>query len=562
MPSFDFARAPRALLPLTALLVVAGCATPRVEPRPARPGEPTFGTIRVEPRDIYDVEEQPGLFYELVNFLNVTVRDEVVQKEVDALFVPGDPFDPKLLDELERNLRALPFIGHASVEPIYREDGKVDVDVKTRDRFTLRAGIGFGSFGGAQKFRATLAEEDFFGTGKRVQTTYKTDPDRDTLEFKFTDPQFYDGNHLLNLKLATTSDGYEYILRFEKPFKTLATEWSYGGSMEFVSQDVNYYDKGDDVASIPLTREQFELFTIRSYGTREDLVRPGFSLSYRQDDYGRVEGPEFDLIEEPLDTRVLSVGPTLSRDWLPRFEKRTRLDAIDFVEDVPIGFKFNSFTGPQLRDPEGEDPSLSLAFAGDGHAAWDPHPDHLLTFGGALAFRQGNEPLGWSASSFVHYYFSGLPWQTWVASVALDGKWDNEDLNTQLTLGEDNGLRGYPAREFAGYKRVRFNLEDRIFTDLEILSIHICGAVFFDAGMVWNRGEPMRLSDLARSVGFGLRLGSSELLGKNVVRIDLGFPLDEIDGETYGVSLSASVGQIVSLFKNFEGLGDEIGFDL
>ncbi|MEW6745155.1 MAG: hypothetical protein AB1486_20575 [Planctomycetota bacterium] len=557
----SFSSACRAAAFFLLLLTVASCATEERESRPPPSGR-VFGTVRITRKDVYDLEEHPGFFYKLINALNVTVREHVIRHEVEAVLLPGDSFDPELLAEVERNLRALPFVAHASALPVYRDDRRVDVDVETQDRFTLAFGAAAGIFGGSGKFRASLAEEDFFGYGKRVKVTYKTDPDKDTLETKFTDPHFLGTHHVLDLKLSETTDGHDHYLNIEQPFKTLASSWSYGMSLGTSERLARFFEEGDEVASVPIKREEAGLFFLYSSGPRENLLRPGMRLSFRRDVYDEdeAEGEGVDQVRIPEDTRVLTAGPMLRWDRIPRYEERHRLDAFDSVEDVPIGLTIDAFVGLQHRRPEQSEASSSLAVSTSGRFATDWNADHLTTLGGSLEFREDGDPLGWRASSFWHHYFTGFSYQTWVMSMTLDGQWEREDLNTEITLGEDSGLRGYPIRQFSGHKRLRFNLEDRLFTDLEVLSVALGGVVFFDAGMVWDRGEAMRLSDLARSVGFGFRFGSPALLGKQVVRVDIGFPLDDVEGESFGVSISATIGQVVSLFSNEEFLENNVGF--
>ena len=57
-------------------------------------------------------------------------------------------------------------------------------------------------------------------------------------------------------------------------------------------------------------------------------------------------------------------------------------------------------------------------------------------------------------------------------------------------------------------------------------------------------------SDAITATGIGLRLGSSEILGRNVIRLDLAFPLDDVLGVDYEPSLSFAVGQVFTFFGN------------
>ncbi|MFO0981002.1 MAG: POTRA domain-containing protein [Planctomycetota bacterium] len=457
-----------------------------------------FGKLTIETKDVYDLDERKGLFYEAVNALNVVVHEDVIQREVEAVFKPGDPYNPELIEEAERNLRALPFIATATITASVDDQDQVDVHVVTRDRLTVAFGASLAFFGGSHKFRASIAESDLFGYGKAFKVGYRTDEDKSTLEFKYSDPQLFNTDYRLDLKWADTTDGHDYQFELERPFKTLASHWSYGiavGDSEFKTR---FFDHGDEIAAVPVRRQETSLFLTRSYGTREELLRVGGKVTFHDDEYDAAEGDAASTISVPPDQRIVTFGPTLQADWLPRFEKRQRVDAIDAVEDIPIGLQLEAFSGLQHRGKADVGASNEIAVSTSALAIETIGENHLISLRAWGQFRQDGEPAGWMASSFLHYYYQGLPSQTLVVSAAADGSWENEDLRTEITLGEDNGLRGYPIRQFSGNKRLRFNVEDRIFTGLEILSVHIGAVAFFDAGMVWDRGETMRLSDLAR----------------------------------------------------------------
>ena len=105
------------------------------------------------------------------------------------------------------------------------------------------------------------------------------------------------------------------------------------------------------------------------------------------------------------------------------------------------------------------------------------------------------------------------------------------DPELQLTLGGDNGLRGYPLRYQAGTARALLTLEQRYYTKWYPFRLfHVGAAAFFDMGRTW--GTDVTGADslgLLRDVGIGLRLGSSRSSFGNVVHIDLAFPLDGDD---------------------------------
>ncbi|HET7607167.1 MAG TPA: BamA/TamA family outer membrane protein, partial [Gammaproteobacteria bacterium] len=113
-------------------------------------------------------------------------------------------------------------------------------------------------------------------------------------------------------------------------------------------------------------------------------------------------------------------------------------------------------------------------------------------------------------------------------SVSLDALATDElDPETQVLLGGDNGLRGYPIRYQAGENSVVLNIEQRFFTDFYPWRlIRVGWAVFADIGKVTGR-DPRATEPLGTlyDVGAGLRLSSPRAAGRQVLHVDLAFPL-------------------------------------
>jgi hemolysin activation/secretion protein len=101
------------------------------------------------------------------------------------------------------------------------------------------------------------------------------------------------------------------------------------------------------------------------------------------------------------------------------------------------------------------------------------------------------------------------------------------DPDSQLLIGGDSGLRGYPLRYESGTSRGLLTLEQRFYTDWYPFRLARFGAaVFGDVGRTWGSGvignsDPGTLSDL----GFGLRFGNTRSGLGNVLHIDVAFPL-------------------------------------
>ena len=127
----------------------------------------------------------------------------------------------------------------------------------------------------------------------------------------------------------------------------------------------------------------------------------------------------------------------------------------------------------------------------------------------------------------VRYYVEQS--KNWLFFTTLSGtKGWNLDLDDQILLGGDNGLRGYPLRYQDGTARALFTVEQRYFTDWYPFRLfRVGGAIFFDAGRVWGN-VPLAQPNLGllTDAGFGLRFGNARSALGNVVHVDLAFPFN------------------------------------
>jgi hemolysin activation/secretion protein len=103
------------------------------------------------------------------------------------------------------------------------------------------------------------------------------------------------------------------------------------------------------------------------------------------------------------------------------------------------------------------------------------------------------------------------------------------DVDHELTIGGDTGLRGYPLRYQAGSATALLTIEQRIYTKYSLWKLADVGAaVFVDVGQAFGETPfgPSENLGLLKDVGFGLRLGSTRSALGNVLHIDIAFPLD------------------------------------
>jgi hypothetical protein len=511
-------------------------------------------SVRIVTQDVFREEQaRDNLFYGLANLLHSTTRDYVVAREI--WLTPGQALGPDHLAELERNLRALDLFGAVTATAVPVGEDEADLSIVTRDRFTLGASASVAHVGGVDKFYFELSESNLFGTGKTVSVAHTDAEDEQRSVVQYRDPQFLGTWHTLTTRFADTSEGYEATVEFHRPFRHLEDPFSYGLDLNAKEEDVGYYRSGETIAEVPLEERLLRGYLAWASGPRIERSAFGVELRLRSADYGPAFGQDSALYRVPGDTAQAEFGPYFTWDWRPRFDTVRRLDALDYEEDLPLGAGFRARIAGRHRDERGAGAELQPLVELGFHAAASPLSETYVTFETGGAVRWNHERTqAWRGRLALHAFQMSLPAQTLAASFTFDAQVEHQDLEPQLTLGEDNGLRGYPARELQGSRVARFNFEDRVDTGLELLAVKLGLVGFFDAGWVHDDLYGRSLSDPLTSLGFGLRLGSSHFFGDRVLRIDVAWPLSTIDGEDYGVSVSFAVGQVFRFFGNSEEL--------
>src|SRR6202041_516621 len=93
-----------------------------------------------------------------------------------------------VLEETERNLRALAYIYNAYVVPVRYADGKVTIRVITKDVWTLSPGVSFSRAGGANSSGVDFADSNFLGLGKSLAIAHSSNVDRTSNGVTYGDP--------------------------------------------------------------------------------------------------------------------------------------------------------------------------------------------------------------------------------------------------------------------------------------------------------------------------------------------------------------------------------------
>ena len=483
-----------------------------------------IGEIRIVSQDIFDLADprENNALYRLANKIHINTRPEVIRRQL--LFQTGELVSVRLIEETARLLREKHYLYEVDIQPVAYRHGVADIEVRTRDAWSLDIGIGVSRAGGENTGRLSIKEDNLLGTGITIGLSYTSDVDRSGTTFNIADTNVFGTRGAVAYSYAKYDDGNEQSLSLQRPFYALDARWAAGFSAADADTLASVYNAGNEIAEYRHRRQSVETFGGWSRGLVEGWTRRySIGLGYRDDDYELEPG-------QPAPSRLPSdltlAGPFVRFELIEdAFRTDVNLNLIGRVEDFAMGVRAALQVGRALtdfgstRDAWVYNASLSNGF--------DVTKDSFLLAnvgtGGRYAEQGENQSVGASA----RYYHRQGRRLVYYAAVSADAI-ENPDVIDPLQIGGDNGLRGYPLRYQSGERRALLTLEARGYTDWYPFRLfRVGGAVFYDTGRAW-KGENQNTinSGWLRDVGFGLRLLSARTSKGNLLHADVAFPLD------------------------------------
>jgi hypothetical protein len=496
---------------------------------PARLEGAVVGEIHIHTQSIFD-PDKPGenrLLFRLADRLHRTTRPEVIERQL--LLRRGDRFTREALEESERILRANSYLYDAQVRAVPAGDGVVDIEVTTRDVWTLQGGIAFNRAGEQNTGSVHLEDTNFLGTGKEVTLLHIDDIDRSSDVARFRDPSLAGSRTRLELSYADNSDGGRKRFDLERPFYSLDARWALGLRTMKDERVDPLYELARVVERFRHESDFAEIYTGLSPGLAGGGThRWTLGFTFDRQRFGAEGGTDSTTVIPP--DRKLSypwIGYESIRDG---FITERGLDRLQRAQDLNLGRQFHWRLGWSTPALGGD--VTRLVFETGVTAGWRPGPRQLLlaSASGSTRTRSG-EAENLRAGAGLRYYARNFRDNVFYA--AAEGEFGRRlDAEDQILLGGDNGLRGYPLRLQSGDRRFLVTLEQRFFSDREYFHLlHLGAAVFFDAGRAWYEKIPDRYffpteRPVLKDIGLGLRIGSSRSSKASMVHLDLAFPLD------------------------------------
>jgi len=484
-----------------------------------------IGKVLIDNQNIFNLEDPKDDYwlFRAADDLHPKTHADVIRHQL--LFKPGDRYNRRSIDESERILRADSYFYDAWIREVSYHDNQVDLRVTTKDVWTLNPGFNFSRSGGTNSVGVQLEDTNFLGSGGDAKVFHSVTIDRTSTGVQAIDQHTFGTWISAAATFANNSDGYLREVSVQRPFYALNTHWAAGVYGIDDLQNDSLWDRGQIINKFQDLHRGAQLYGGWSSGEQNGWVRRwSTGFTYDEHDFGPASTwSGVTLI--PEDRRFLY--PWVQLDLIQ--DDYTRMwnhDQIARTEDFYLGTSFSTRVGFAASGIGSSSSALlfqssaSTGLGGEGRSLtllfWD--------FSGRVT--DGALYNGVMDAS-VRYYNKES--KNWLFFTALSGtKGWRLDLDNQITLGGDSGLRGYPLRYQDGTGRALFTIEQRYFTDWYVFRLfRVGGAVFFDAGRTWGRAPLASPSlGLLTDAGFGLRIGNARSGLGNVIHVDLAFPFN------------------------------------
>ena len=484
-----------------------------------------IGEIRVASHNVFDLKDprENQLFYRFGNAIHVPTRPGVIRGAL--LFASGERVSVRLIEETERLLRGYGYLYDVQIRPAAYRDGVVDIEVVTRDSWSLTPALKLSRAGGINTGAFGLEEENFLGTALSVSLARESEVDRKGSEFALSHPHLFGSRVVASLTHTDYDDGKRDAVLLERPFYALDARWAAGLSGTRHSRVDSLYTAGTITQQYRREADQLEAYAGWSPGLVGGWARRySVGLQYQEDTY-RNDPALIAPGRLPGDQKL--VAPFVRYELVQDDYREARnLDRVERPEYLKLGHNLRLQLGRAMESlGSSRDAWLYAANVTDGVAL--SARDTVL--GSAYATGQygsggGRQQLfGAGARYFHRQRLGGVLYAAVAADTVVNG-----EVADQLLLGGDNGLRGYPLRYQTGTHRALLTVEQRLYAAWFPLRLFRVGAAaFVDHGRAWggshtNTASPGWLTD----IGVGLRIFSDRSSSGRVLHIDLAFPLD------------------------------------
>ncbi|MEO7097640.1 MAG: hypothetical protein ABI175_30540, partial [Polyangiales bacterium] len=218
-------------------------------------------------------------------------------------------------------------------------------------------------------------------------------------------------------------------------------------------------------------------------------------------------------------TEVTSVPYLAYGMYTPRYKTRRNVTTYDLAEDLRIGPSLEASVGVSLEALGSTSNFQRGTLSGAWTFPWCRDGSVTLSAGVGTRHQAGefiDNVASWSLRVVSPVYWRGRI----VAESSFGARW-NDKTNSLLTIGSDNGLRGFSINEFAGQRLSGTQVEVRSLP-YALWVFRLGGVLFYDVG---GAADTFGALALHHDAGIGLRSLVLQT-SRELFRFDLAFPLD------------------------------------
>ncbi len=491
----------------------------------AAPEGKRIGFIRIVRDDVFVKEEIWPLWW---NWFHGRTREEVVRREL--LFQQGASFEEARVEETMRNMRGMGIFTMVRIAAVKgaRPD-EVGVLVMTRDIWSLRIENDINVTNSViTTLLVRLTELNAFGQNKTVSADVTIQPTNFLLTESFyarrmlgTSFAIKERAGLVYNRLWNTREGELASLSLGQPFYRLSQRFAW--TLNFIHDNRVYRNTRNGViqrypnpgyfsgpVALQVYRARVEnAYLSASYRTGERVKQ---TLSVGWDFRYRKASPTWetdlpDALRDAFTTRVMprtltDNGPTLNYDvFVPTWATLNNVASFGVSENVRTGPALSLATRVPVRLLG----STYNAWVVSAAAGWIFAPKGMLVdlLVSGLARLERRTWIDQRATFQVRGASPVFSIFRFVMRAYIEMR-RNDTLRTYVSLGGDNGLRGYQSQAIAGIgtHRMLANFELRT-VPIMWQAVHLGGVIFYDVGSVFSEFASMRAYQAA---GVGLRL--------------------------------------------------------
>ena len=463
-----------------------------------------------------------------MNRLHWQTRDSVIKQQL--LFAMGTRVSPSVLAESARLLRSRPYLMEASIKVRNPCESEVDVEVTTRDAWSLTPRLALNRSGGNSKTGFGVREKNVLGLGIQVEFKTVKNLDRQGHQFELSTKHLFNTRVQSSVYFENNDDGDVRALAIGQPFYALDTRKSWGLEVSDISEKIGVYQFGERVRLTQRVRAAGSIFYGISKGLKAGRShRVTFGLSYEDQEVLLASAKNLDVGE--MQTRKL-VAPFVQWSSVSdQFLNARNFDLIGFTEDIETGLVHNlrlaispsALGGDQDRLQASASVGMAVFASQKGLLRWDASLSGIRDL-------EANETQDIVFAAGIRGLFKPNVGAGYHASLYFDVA-RNVMTGQQLFLGGETGARGYIDRVQAGDRRLRLRLERRQYLDRNLFGLMNLGwLVFADVGRAWtpddvagHRGQSLM------DVGLGLRLAPTKAERGKMIHLDLAVPLKNRD---------------------------------